>query len=62
MVSSTYIWTVDREDTMTKHINLGVRGMLANRPGALRDLLKNHEIKLAQPSYRPPVATSNASP
>ncbi len=62
VVSSTYIWTVDREDTMVKYINLGVRGIVTNRPSAVRDLLKNHEIKLAQPSYRPPAASSNASP
>ncbi len=61
VVSSTYIWTVDREDTMVKYINLGVRGILTNKPAALRDLLKQHEIKLAPPSYRPPRATSDAS-
>jgi hypothetical protein len=61
VVSSTYIWTVDREDTMVKYINLGVRGIVTNKPAALRDLLKTHEIKLAPPSYRPPRATNNAA-
>ena len=35
-------WTINDEDTMQKLIDLGVDGIITDRPKALKDLLSNH--------------------
>ena len=61
VVSTTYIWTVDSEASMTRYINLGARGMITNRPAALRAFLARHGIAQAPASYRPPQARSDTA-
>ncbi len=34
-----YVWTVHDEDEMTRMLDMGVDGIITNRPGALRTLL-----------------------
>jgi glycerophosphoryl diester phosphodiesterase len=38
-----YVWTVDEEDEMKKFASWGVDGIYTNRPGALKQLLRNAE-------------------
>ena len=37
-----HVWTINDEDTMQKLIDLGVDGIITDRPKALKDLLSNH--------------------
>lgn len=36
-----YVWTVDEEDEMKKFVSWGADGIYTNRPGVLKDLLRN---------------------
>ena len=36
------MWTINDEDTMQNLIDLGVDGIITDRPKALKDLLSNH--------------------
>ncbi|MFK8186393.1 MAG: hypothetical protein AB8B99_23705 [Phormidesmis sp.] len=57
----TYIWTLDSTSSMKKYLQHGVRGIMTNRPGDLRDLLDNDGIELAKPATLIPPATTQAS-
>ena len=37
-----HVWTINDEDTMQKLIDLGVDGIITDRPKALKDLLSHH--------------------
>jgi len=37
-----HVWTINDENTMIKLIDLGVDGIITDRPKALKDLLSNH--------------------
>ena len=37
-----HVWTINDEDTMQKLIDLGVDGIITDRPKTLKDLLSHH--------------------
>jgi glycerophosphoryl diester phosphodiesterase len=39
-----YVWTVDDEEEMRKFISWGVDGIYSNRPGVLKELLRNADF------------------
>lgn len=39
-----YVWTVDDEDEMRKYIEWGVDGIYSNKPGVLKELLRNADF------------------
>jgi glycerophosphoryl diester phosphodiesterase len=41
-----YIWTVDEEDEMRKFIAWGVDGIYSNKPGVLKEIVRNAEFGL----------------
>jgi glycerophosphoryl diester phosphodiesterase len=41
-----YVWTVDEEDEMRKFIAWGVDGIYSNRPGVLKEIVRNAEFGL----------------
>ena len=38
-----HVWTIDEADQMDELIDLGVDGMMTDRPGVLRDVLRARE-------------------
>jgi glycerophosphoryl diester phosphodiesterase len=38
-----YVWTVDEEEEMKQFITWGVDGIYSNRPGVLKELLRNYD-------------------
>ena len=41
-----YVWTVDEEDEMRKFIDWGVDGIYSNKPGVLKEIVRNAEFGL----------------
>ncbi|PAA84885.1 hypothetical protein BOX15_Mlig011944g3 [Macrostomum lignano] len=60
-IGLTYIWTLDKESSMKSYINLGVNGIITNRPGLLKKLAGNLGLRLAKPGDAIPTARTDVS-
>lgn len=49
VIGLTYIWTIDKDSSMKKYLELGARGILTNNPATLSALLQSLDKKLATP-------------
>lgn len=49
-VGMSYIWTLDKESSFESHIELGVQGILTNRPRLLKSMALAKGLRLATPS------------
>ncbi|MEM7426106.1 MAG: hypothetical protein AAF441_08420 [Pseudomonadota bacterium] len=54
----SYIWTVDKESTITKYLEAGAQGIMTNRPARALSIMKAKGLALAKPGQLLPVATS----
>ena len=56
-VSLTGIWTLDLERSMILYLQLGVNAIVTNRPGVLREVLRQTrpDLRLAVPTDSPPL-------
>lgn len=57
-VGMSYIWTLDKESSMRSYIDMGVHGIITNRPRLLRNLAQSMGLRLATPQNDIPVARS----
>jgi glycerophosphoryl diester phosphodiesterase len=58
----TYIWTIDKESSMRDYINRGVQGLMTNRVGVAKRIVKSMGLKMAKPSTSIPVSNATIPP
>jgi hypothetical protein len=58
----TYVWTLDRAESMRRYINAGARGIITNKPAVLVDVARGMGKTLARPTttLRPATAAPSA--
>ena len=58
----TYVWTLDRAQSMRHYIDAGARGIITNKPALLVDVARSMGKTLARPSTTLRAATSAPAP
>ena len=52
-VRGTNVWSIDKENSMKLYLGIGVRGIVTNRPGVLKNIISESGLSLHTPGYLP---------